>query len=100
MVGLVRLAGFGGFHPGVSLFASDLQELLLHLDEGIHAAPQQINGGMTPWAVADAFLHAGHQDFVLLLAEIEKHFLAFEKVVDALAGHFAEDGAGRMMGVG
>ena len=72
----------------------------MHLDVGIHAAPQQIDGGMTPWAVADALLHTGRQNFVLLLAEIEKRFLAFEKVVDAFAGHFAEDGAGRMMGVG
>jgi len=36
---------------------------------------------MTPWAVADALLHTGRQNFVLLLAEIEKRFLAFEKVV-------------------
>ena len=100
VLGLVRLAGFRGLHPGVGLFVGNLQKLLLHVDEGVYAAPQQVDGGMAPRAVTNPFLHSIHQDFVLLLAQVKKHLLSFEKVIHACARHFAHDRRGRMIRVG
>ena len=48
----------------------------------------------------DALFHSGHENFILLLAQIKKYFLRFNEVRHALLGHLAEDGARRMMRVG
>ena len=84
----------------MGLLARNLQEFLLHVDESLHAAPQQIGNSMRRGPVPDPLFHAAHQDFVLFLAQIEQDFLPFDEVRYALPGHFAENGGGRVMWVG
>ena len=85
--------------PRVSLLAGDLQELLLHVDESVYTAPQQIDQSMPARAVSHPFFHARHQDFVLLFTQLKKDLLAFHEVGHALSGNFAENRGGRVKGV-
>ena len=50
--------------------------------------------------IANAIFHRGHEDFVLLLPQIEKHFLSFDEVGHALPGDFTEKSGGRVVRVG
>src|SRR5690242_12258543 len=47
----------------------------------------------------NALFHTRHQDFVLLLAEIQKYSLGFQEVRHALPGHVTENRGGRVMRV-
>ena len=51
-------------------------------------------------AIAHPLSYAVHEDFVLLFAQFKKDFLSFDEVCHAFASHFAENGGGRMMGIG
>jgi hypothetical protein len=95
-----RLAGLGGLHPGVGLLARNLQELLLHVDEGFHAPAHHVGNSMCGRPGPDVFLHAIHQDLVLLLGQVEKDFLAFNEVGYALSGHLAQNGRRGVMRIG
>ena len=68
---LVGLPALGCLHPGMSLFAGNLQELLLHMDKSIHTATQQVGDGMRRRKVSDSVFHRGHENFVLFLPQIE-----------------------------
>ena len=94
---LVRLPGFGRIYPHMSLLAGSLQKFLLHLNEAVYAASQQIDQRLPTRAVTYSFFHACHQKSVLLLAQVQKYLLSFQKVGHALAGEFAENRRRRVL---
>ena len=78
LLALVRLPGLGGLHPGVSLLAGNFQELLLHVDESLHAALQQVGNGLRRRPFPDALFDPGHQNFILFLSQFEKDASALQ----------------------
>ena len=68
-LGIEALAGLDGGQPGVGLLAGHLQEFLLHFDEGIEAALDQVGHGDCHAVAGDALFYAGGDDFILPLRQ-------------------------------
>src|SRR5208282_4680174 len=100
VLALVGFSGLGCIHPVVSLLSGNLQKLLLHLDESIHAAAEQVGNRLCWRPLADTFLHTSHQDFVLFLTQFKKDSLPFNEVRHTLGSHFAQNGSRGMIGIG
>src|ERR1035438_5771753 len=84
----------------MSLLAGNLQELLLHVDESIHAAPKRIGNSMRSRLVPDAFFHTAHKNLGLFLRQIKKYLLAFNEVSHAFPSYFAQIGGRGVMSSG
>ena len=97
---LVWLPGFRCRHPGMSLFAGNLQEFLLHIEKRLDAAPHQIGDLLCCRQFADSLLDAVHQDFILLLAQFQQYLLPLNEIGHALPGYFAKNGRRRVLRIG
>ena len=84
----------------MSLLAGNFQELLLHVDESVHAAAQQVGNRLRCRPVADPFLHTVHQDFILFLPQFKQNFLPFNEIRHSLGSDFAENRSRGMMRIG
>jgi len=80
--------GLGGIDPDVRLLGGDGEIVLLHVDEGIDAAAEQIGHGGEGRRFAGSLFDAGHDELILTLSQLQENALGGEEVGQAFAGHF------------
>jgi polyhydroxyalkanoate synthesis repressor PhaR len=100
MLGLVSPTRPRRLDPSMGLLSGNLEKFFFHMNKSINTAPEKIGHSVGGRPITHPFLNAAHENFVLLLAEIQKYFLPFDKVFHSFSSNLAEDSGWGMVWVG